>query len=169
VRLTLKALDGTTETPGDRAEVPPDGNERAVSLKVARAGLHRLEVSDGGDATHVVWPAGLPWALEASAEQPAMLYGRCNLYFYVPRGTPVVGGYTDGGGQLCLASGEKLLDLPTRGDYFREPVGAGQDGRLWLLRQAQGQVSLLTVPPWLARSEQELLLPRDVVLAGRTR
>jgi hypothetical protein len=42
-------------------------------------------------------------------------------------------------------------------------VPDGQDGQLWRFRYARGPVRLLTVPPYLARSGDELLLPREVV------
>jgi len=53
--------------------------------------------------------------------------------------------------------------------YFSVPVPEGQDGRLWKLENAGGQRLLMTVPPYLARNEKELLLPREVVTADRPR
>ena len=43
------------------------------------------------------------------------------------------------------------------------PVPAGQAGKLWKFHQCTGRRLLLTVPPFLARSGAELLLPRTVV------
>lgn len=49
--------------------------------------------------------------------------------------------------------------------YFSVPVEMGQDGKLWQFANTAGQRQLLTVPPYLARSPQELLLPREVIEA----
>jgi hypothetical protein len=43
------------------------------------------------------------------------------------------------------------------------PVKPGEDGRLWKFHQCAGQRLLMTVPPYLARSGKELLLPAEVV------
>ena len=57
--------------------------------------------------------------------------------------------------------------LPDCCSSLRSPEG--QDGRLWKLENAGGQKLLMTVPPYLARSEKELLSPREVVTADRPR
>jgi hypothetical protein len=47
-------------------------------------------------------------------------------------------------------------------------VPNGQAGRFWRVEQARGDLFFLTVPPFIARSPQELLLPKEVVEADRT-
>ena len=47
--------------------------------------------------------------------------------------------------------------------YFSVPVGAGEDGKLWKFEFTSGRRVLLTVPPQMARSAEELLLPEEVV------
>jgi hypothetical protein len=49
--------------------------------------------------------------------------------------------------------------------WFNVPVPEGQDGKLWTLKNSRGQRLLMTVPPYLARNGQELLLPTEVVEA----
>jgi hypothetical protein len=62
------------------------------------------------------------------------------------------------------ADGSVVWDFGKQGaGWFRVPVAAGQDGRLWKFVNTQGERLLMTVPPYLARSEQELLLPKEVV------
>ncbi len=39
----------------------------------------------------------------------------------------------------------------------------GRDGALWKFEDCQGQRLLMTVPPFLARGAEELLLPAEVV------
>jgi len=42
-------------------------------------------------------------------------------------------------------------------------VPPGEDGKLWRFEQCSGDRMLMTVPPYLARSAEELLLPKEVV------
>ena len=48
-------------------------------------------------------------------------------------------------------------------------VPSGEAGRLWKFEQCSGDKMLMTVPPFLARSAAELLLPREVVEAHARR
>jgi hypothetical protein len=46
-------------------------------------------------------------------------------------------------------------------------VEAGEDGKLWQFQNTAGSRMLMTVPPYLARSGSELLLPAEVVKAAK--
>jgi hypothetical protein len=59
--------------------------------------------------------------------------------------------------------------LSITNNYWSVPVPAGQDGKLWRFDQARGEFKLMTVPPYLARSAAELLLPAEVVKADTIR
>ncbi len=39
----------------------------------------------------------------------------------------------------------------------------GEDGKFWKVESSQGGRRLMTVPPYLARTSEELLLPTEVV------
>ena len=147
------------------AEVAPDKAERAVELRTTFTGLHRLEISDSAAGTQLVWPAGQPMTLQSSADAPAALHGRWSLWFYVPKGTPIIGGFAAGPGALVNPAGKKVREFDAKPGYFSVPVEMGQDGKLWQFANTAGQRQLLTVPPYLARSPQELLLPREVIEA----
>ena len=142
----------------------PDGVERSVVLQAKQAGLHKITVFDGNDATRVRWAAATPMTIMSSRRERAGLSGRWSLYFYVPKGTQTVGLFADGGGTLRDAAGKTVFTFDGRKGGFRSiPVGQGQAGALWKFHQCSGKRLLLTVPPFLARSETELLLPRKVV------
>ena len=67
------------------------------------------------------------------------------------------------------SSGEVRYDfskLP-KAAYFSATVLPGQDGKLWKFEDCSGKKALLTVPPWLARNAEGLLLPREVVERDR--
>ena len=167
VRLSLVSLDAATREPvAVDDSVPPDGNERRVVLRSSHGGLHRLEWSDGGDRTSIVWPENHPMTMISSLEEPASPAGRWTLCFYVPRGTKTIGGFSSAtSGVVVDGDGNAVLRFDDLGQpgYFRVPVPAGQDGRLWRFENCTGQRLLMTVPPCLARNAKELLLPREVV------
>ena len=92
--------------------------------------------------------------------------GPWTLYCYVPKGTKVVGGWSQEGraGTLHDADGTVRYDFSkVENGWFSVPVPPGQDGKLWKFEQNQRMRQLMTIPPYLALSSQELLLPREVV------
>ncbi len=129
-------------------------------------GLYRLHLSDGGDGTEITWPAGTPLTIRSDPASPALLHGRWTLYFYVPRNTKVIGGFADGPGELRDPDGKTVHTFGDAPGYFSIPVPAGQDAKLWRFHHGNGRRLLMTVPPYLARSAKELLLPREVVERG---
>lgn len=151
------------------AEVTPDKAERAVVLKTTFTGLHRVEVTDSGAGTAVAWADGSPMTVVSSADTPADFHGRWSLYFYVPKGAKVVGGFASGPGGLLDGGGKKVHEFDGKPGYFSIPVPAGQDGRAWMFTNTAGRRVLMTVPPCLARSPRELLLPAEVVAADKKR
>jgi hypothetical protein len=146
-----------------RGEVTPDKTEQVVELKTTFTGLHRVEVTDASAGTAVSFEAGVPVTLWSSPDQPATMHGRWSAYFYVPKGTKTVGGFASGIGVLRDGNGKKVHDFDTKPGYFSVPVGEGQDGKLWKFENGVGQRLLMTVPPCLASSAAELLLPVEVV------
>ncbi len=159
----------------------PDGVPRDLVLKTTYGGLHRLVTVDGGDHTRVDFPAGWPVTIESgidTREVTSHFRGPWTLSFYVPKGTRVVGGWASRianwapriSGKLLDGDGREQLDFARIEEgWFKVAVPEGQDGRLWTFQNSQGQRLLMTVPPCLARSGAELLLPREVVEADRSR
>lgn len=143
-------------------EVAPDRADHRVELTTRIAGRQRIEIVAGGGAT-ATWPENTPMTVESSFERPANLYTRWTLYFYVPRGTKVVGGFGEGAGEVRDASGTTRHTFAGKPEYFRIAVPSGEDGQLWSFHHCAGDKRLMTVPPYLARNARELLLPREVV------
>ena len=163
-KVDLWQIDGEREVPVAHGETAPDGVERTITLNAKALGLHKLTVSDGSDATKVVWEPGTPMTVKSGPERAARLSTRWYLYFYVPKGTRILGFYGSGAGALLDAEGQTVLkfdSLPS--NYYSVPVPEGQDGRLWKFHHVSGRMCLMTVPPYLARSRDELLLPKEVV------
>ena len=130
---------------------------------------------DGGDHTRIVWPEGMRVTIESGIETHEVtshFRGGWTMYFYVPKGTKLVAGWASRianwapkiSGTLLDGSGRELLDFSrTEEGWFKVPVPDGQDGKLWKFQNSEGQRLLMTVPPYLARSAEELLLPVEVI------
>lgn len=157
----------------------PDGVENELKLRTPYGGLHRVQCVDGGDHTLVKWPEKMPVTVESGIDTPNVLShfrGAWTLYFYVPKGTKIIGGWASRianwapriSGKLVDPDGKTALDFGTSDEgWFKVPVAAGQDGKLWKFDNTQGQRLLMTVPPFLARSSEELLLPAEVLAADK--
>jgi hypothetical protein len=157
----------------------PDGQERIIRLKTPYAGLHRVETWDGGDYTRIKWPAGMPVTIESGIDSPDVtshFRGPWTMYFYVPKGTEVIGGWASRianwapriSGTLVDPDGKTVLEFGKLEEgWFKVPVPEGNDGKLWKFENSQGQRLLMTVPPYFARSAEALLLPQEVVEADR--
>jgi cysteine-rich repeat protein len=157
------------------AELPVDRSVHTSTLEAPTSGLYRLDF--GGDGRffdlrmrHDDPP--LHKTYEMSPEQWVQGIGRSSYLFYVPEGTDTIGGYatpgTDFGdhierpdGKVAFAFSE--LDRP---GYFSVDVPDGADGKLWRLDNLPSRKRfLMTVPPQVAESPDQLLLPRQVVQA----
>ena len=174
IKVSLWKLGGASETGeqetliAEDETVPPDGNPRTITLTCPTPGTYRIDLDDGNDMTGVTWPEGTPmsWKM-ASDEHPNSMSGRWALYFFVPKGTTKVGLYakskTSAGSQLLRPDGSKALDLTSSGgQFFSVTVDENSAGRLWKLDKIGGNLQLLTVPPFLSRSADELVLPESL-------
>lgn len=146
--------------------VPPDNTDYEIVLKSSFEGLHWLEWNDGNDMTSVSWPENWPMTMKSTLDEPGLPQGRWTAYFYVPKGTKVIGGYTTAAsGTLRNSKNNVVFDF-TKMDgagFFSVSVPEGEDGKLWKFDNVNGSRMLMTVPPYMARNAQELLLPKEVV------
>ncbi len=167
VKFWLYSQKEATLDPVDQDDsVPPDGQQRRIVLKSPYDGLHWLEWTDGSDKTQVTFAKEMPRTIRSTLEDPMRLGGRWDLYFYVPHGTKVVGGYTDSTrGTLLDGDQNVVFDFASMeaAGYFRVAVPKGQSGKLWKFNDSRGSRMLMTVPPYLATSVETLLLPREVI------
>jgi len=156
-----------------QADIAPDKTAHTIQLGTTFPGLQRINLSDGAAGISLNWAAGTPMTIESSLQNPNKFAGgRWTMYFYVPKGTKVVGGFRNTGvGQIMDADGKAVLKFAAENNpgYWSVPVAPGQDGKLWQMYSVSGEVMLMTTPPYLARSADELLLPKEVVIADITR
>lgn len=173
VRVELWKVGGASQTGEQETLVmqdrttPPDGMERTIKLTANEAGLHKIVVRDGGDRTLVTWPAGQRMTVKSSVNFPMNThFVNWMLYFYVPKGTQVIGLHGGGHGEIHDSAGRPVFWINGReANFYSVTVPKEQDGKLWRIRYGRGPVRLLTVPPYFAHNAEELLLPREVVEA----
>jgi hypothetical protein len=168
-KVSLSASEDAEGEVLSRGEVAPDKEWHGVKLATTYSGLHTIEVQDRGSGYQIQWPKGVPTVVEASTKAGVGFSGgRWSMYFYVPKGTKVIGGYRSAGaGSVKSPDGKTAFTFTGDNNpgYWSVPVPPGQDGKLWQLYNIRGIVKLMTVPPYLARSAEELLLPAEVVKA----
>ena len=152
--------------------VPPAGVLSDYSFDTAFEGLHRINVSDAKGGTKLTNTGTYPHPLTWTTFPGGLGSGRYTVYFYVPKGTAVVAGWSSGA--ASSTPNDAMFDSSnvmrhnftnTPNGYFSVPVPAGEDGKVWRLSNAVGSKVLMTVPNYYARSVAELLLPREVVQA----
>ncbi|MHC4880326.1 MAG: DUF4838 domain-containing protein [Planctomycetota bacterium] len=151
--------------PVGSAEVPEDREWHDVRFTARKKGLYRITLNERMTGSRVKWPSDLPRTVPASEGENKQVSGRHSWYFYVPRGTRVIGAYsTAGAGGLYNADGDQVLDFrQTATDYLSVKVSDGQDGKLWSVRALSGRFRLQNVPPFVAGTASDLLLPKEVV------
>ncbi len=171
VLLFLTSPKEATTEDVDFAVVPNDTEWHEVIMTSPYTGLHELSWSDGSDRTHLQWEDGQPMTLHVGLRGAYSFQGRSSMYFYVPKGTNVIGGYMShqSYGEFRAPDGSIVEDWqsPDANDgYFSIPVGEGQDDGLWRVSNDKGySLRLMNIPPYLARNERELLLPMDFILS----
>jgi hypothetical protein len=137
-----------------------------AELGSTHVGLHRLEITSLSNSRVSAAPGSF-----CSVPANTGFHTAGGLYFYVPRGTTLVAGQTsDRGGVMKDDTGAVVFDFKqlkeeiakNKKAYFMVPVPKGRDGTLWKMEGCSNRM-LYTVPPYYARSAEELLLPKEVV------
>lgn len=160
VRWRLKGPDGAVIVSG---EVPPDKMDHVLDLSATGDGIHRLEYDDKGAGTRWLWADGAPVVAMADRHQPIYGIGQRQLYFFVPKGTQRIVAWVSSMASVTFRdpSGRTVTALlQSWPDRMAVEVPDGQDGQAWsVISNVNGQFALLNVPPYLARSPDELLVP----------
>ncbi len=171
VKVDLWQIGGASET-GEREtlvtsdrSVPPDGKAYDVTLKIEQPGLYRLTINDGHDMTLVTWPDEQPMTVSSSQDEPMNAnYRQWMAYFYVPKGTKVIGLFGGDHGEIRDSLGRPQFWLNGReANFYSVPVPPGEDGKLWHAKYVNRSLRLLTVPHYFSTTPQGLLLPKEVV------
>jgi hypothetical protein len=159
VQIGGPSESGTLETEVFRDEsTPPDGQLHTLSVVPRHAGLHRLEVSDGGDSTRLAWPDGLPVAILVDRDHYPGTSG--TLFLHIPAGTETLGFYAKTRRGLLLApDGRTVFDLKDHNGHGMIPLPEDCRGQVMTLKNVAGVFRPLTIPPVLSLHAHLLLLP----------
>ena len=111
----------------------------------------------------------MPTVRVASSDEPLEVKRPLIGYFYVPPACKVVGGYISSKGALLQIfddSNKLVYELkPDASEYFSVEVPKNQQGKTWKIYVFTDNMYFLTVPPYIARTPQELLVPSELVQA----
>ena len=125
------------------AELPNDRQPHEVVLKTSFEGLHRIAVRSARAGASIRWPDGMPVSFASSVEEPITLSHRIDMYFYVPKGSKVVGGFAQGVGAVRDGDNKPIFSFNkeafAKGNYFSIPVPPGQDGSCGSSPRARGR------------------------------
>lgn len=151
-----------------QAEVPPDGLPHEITLSTKYKGLQRIVLNDAGAMTVTSWPEDTYFVFTkgpTSLSKDGKVWSRWSAYFYVPKGTEIIGGYHEKNstGTMTDSDGTVRYSFAKDPNFFSIEVPDGQDGRLWRINAVAGDIQLMTVPQIFARNAAELLLPKEVV------
>lgn len=150
--------------PVSELQVPADQDVHSVTMESSYQGIHWLEVSDGNNLSRVELLQGGGMVFPVSAEQRTRFHGRYDAVFYVPRGVDYVAGYAAANsGRMLMDNGEEVYSFARMegAGYFKIKVPRGRDGKVWKLERVQDGLLLMTVPPFIANHEEQLLIPQD--------
>ena len=161
--------------PVSEQTIPPDNTWYNITLEseyTGFGGYHYFTWHDGGQRTHISNPNNFPMTLYVGLSGGRWdFHGDTDVYFYVPKGTEVVAGYCSHHSttRIRMKSGttvdpESWRNAEDNAGTFIIPVPEGQDGGLWRIDSSSGiDLNLFSVPPYVARNEQELMLPEEVI------
>lgn len=143
--------------------VPPDKNDHTIDFPVPQDGVYRLDYEDGGAGTRWSWPEGAAVVAVADRQQPIYGIGQREVYFFVPQGTQRIVAWMSSMSSVIFRdpSGQTVkVELDSWPNMLVVEVAEGLDGKAWSVSSSvNGQFALLNVPPYLARSPDELLVP----------
>lgn len=153
---------GTRDTLIEKQEIPPDGNPHTIHLRPKQPGLYRITMNDRMVGTFLRPGNDTLLVLAVTSEVQVPTVG--TMYFYVPRGTKMLGFYANMiRGTLTMPDGKVAMKFSKHNDYFQLPVPKETAGKVWTLNAGQGTLRLMTVPSYFSFRSDLMLLPQEVV------
>lgn len=140
-------------------KIPPDGEFRLISLQ-AIAGLQSVKISDGGDSSQLQFPDDVAVAQEFSRKLTPNFVGGHSAYFFVPKGTERIVGYSSQAGGVIAGPDGVVAYKPMSYEIFQVPT-KGNDGGLWSAQGIGAGFRLLNVPPFLGHNPRNFLVPKS--------
>ncbi len=145
-------------------EIPIDGKKEDYRFKSGFSGLHTLSVDNCKGAIRVVNSGNVPAVRTASPDDPLDVKRPLIGYIYIPSACREVGGYLGSGYVKIYDDSNKLIyEQANKADHFLIKVPEDQCGKTWKINTCTANLQFLTIPPYIARTPQELLLPAELL------
>ncbi len=161
----LDVLPADSDVPIATHTLLADKTEYVLPVSVPEKGLYRIRLRDNKGGTRLTWPIDLRMTESKPEAQYEESTSAIKHYFYVPKGTTVLGGFKNWAGGTIVDPDGEIYD-PDYLSYFSIAVTPEKAGKLWHFNQCY-QCTLQTVPPYLFYDEQQVILPAEVVEADR--
>ncbi|HOK80974.1 MAG TPA: DUF4838 domain-containing protein [bacterium] len=145
----------------EQGKTPAGDTPVEIKFNTKGKGLYRFESKGKLD-----WKPGAKIAMDVSNSYPVAT--NRSHYFFVPPGTKKVLLYATSIKQEIYDSDDRILyryeDKPNVSGYIVVDVPEGQDGKIWKIRGVYvGNIEFLNVPPYIALSPDELLVPVETL------
>lgn len=173
VAFFLESHIEALEEPVDETEIPEDGSWYDLIMSSPHtnvSGLHRVVWNDGNDRTRIQNPYNFTFTAYVGTTGNAWsFHGDADVYFYVPKGIQNVAGFASHQNNTTIRNKDGVAIQDWRVEEgnsgnFIIPVEEGQDGGLWRLQSTDGlSFRLYSVPPYVARNSDELMLPLEII------
>ena len=149
-------------------DIPIDGKKTEYRFKSNFSGLHTLAISNAQGGIRVFNANKTLAVRTASHDEPLEIKRPLIGYFYIPPACKIVGGYFGGVGGAYMQiydDNNRLIYEHKLGlvDYFSVKVPENQQGKTWKINVYTDNMYFLTVPPYIARTPQELLIPSELL------
>jgi len=159
----LSDKDAIVGTVLDSVEIPKDWTERDYSLQTPFDGLHTLRIVRTGCGSWLLPDDDFRFVREASVEKPFNMVTAGMWYIYVPPDVEVLGGYIRGELTVFDSAGNEM-HKHDGADFFAFPIPPSDRGKALKIRVNWGdEFQLMTVPPYLAQSPQQMLVPEELL------
>ena len=166
IAVKITHVDDVLDAPCDAQEITPDGAWHTVTLRPAMPGLHKVEILDPTSYLEIKWPSGTPLVFPFTQVLHGMPRAKDVPYsgwISIPAKADRVAGYSEApAGKILNDSGKVLHDFAKRKgpNYFDVKIKPSDESRVFKLEGMTGKIMLMTTPPYMARSPDELLVPK---------
>ena len=158
--VRIYSLDDTVEDenakPVFEVMVKGDGISRRIELASLKHGFYKMIVDDRKSGFEINPVADTKLTILADAFSRVRTIGRSSFIFMVPQGVKKFVIISDGPLALLKPDGTKLTK--PQGNMWEVEVGEGESG-IWRILEQAGMFYLAGVPPFVALSPQDLIIP----------
>ncbi len=166
INIKITHVDDVLDLPADTKEIAADGEWHTVKLRPNMAGLHKVEILDPTSYLEMKWPSGTPLVFpfrQVLHGMPRAKEVPYSGWIYIPAKAGRIAGYSEAPAGNILDDAGKVLHDFAKGkspNYFDVKIQPSDEPRVFKLEGMKGKIMLMTTPPYMARSPEEMLVPK---------